>query len=909
MSTQNLDRLLKPASIALLGASTRADSPGRVIARNLFRGGFSGPILPVTPKYQSVEGALAYARIEDLPIVPDLAVIATPPDTVPAIIEALGARGTKAAIVVASGFGRTLEQEVAARYRAVLMAARPHRLRILGPDSLGLIVPALGLNASVGPLAPKRGDIAFIAQSGSIITSVIDWAAPRGIGFSHLVALGGMADVDFGDLLDYLAADPGTRAILLYLETLTSPRKFMSAARSAARSKPVIVVKSGHRPETARSIAAHAGTPVGSDAVYDAAIRRAGMLRAFDLAELFDAVATLASTGPQRGDRLAILTNGGGPGMLAVDALIERGGRLAELSAETQAALAGSLAVGSRIENPVDIRFDAGPERYGRALAALTTDRGVDAVLVLHSPTPTASAEDTAQTVIEALKPRQPGNGISFGDHRLSGYGRKNVLTNWLGEQQAAPARRLFAEHRIATYDTPDRAVRGFMHMVRYRRNQDLLMETPPSVSETVRPRKDEASTIIAGILADGRKRPNEAEARRLLDCYGIPCIPSRKAADPAQAAAIAREMAGEKAVPVALKIESPDIVHKSDLGGVVLNLGSPERVRHVAEEMRERVAAARPDARITGFQVQEMVIRPGAIELIVGLREDPLFGPVVLFGHGGTAADILDDQSLELPPLNLALARAQMMRTRVWSLLQGYRSQPAAAVQDVAETLVKVAQMAIDLPELVALEINPLIADQAGVLALDCRIDLRPSTGPGTARLAIRPYPSELEEEALLPDGTKVMLRPIRPEDEPALQLAFEHMAPEDVRLRYFMPLKELGHGLAARLTQIDYDREMALVAMAGDDLLGDVRIIADPDNVSAEYAIALRSGVKGKGLGYLLMTRILAIAERRGLKEVRGDVLRENDAMLGICRDLGFMLTPNAEDPSLMNVVKRLG
>lgn len=891
MTIRNLDRLFKPSSIALIGASKKPHSIGQVVARNLFNAGFQGPIMPVNPHERAIEGVLAYSSIADLPVVPDLAVIATPPQTIPGLIAELGERGTKAAVVISAGFGE-LGPEGRALQQAVLDAARPHLLRIVGPNCLGVMVPGCGLNAGFAHVAPRKGDIALVAQSGAVVTSILDWASARGIGFSHLVSLGGMADVDFGDMLDYLAQDGNVRAILLYVEAITHARKFMSAARAAARSKPVIVIKAGRTEEAAKAASSHTGALAGADDVYDVAFRRAGMLRVTELDELFDAVETLATGVKIDGDRLAILTNGGGIGVLATDALIGGGGRLAQLAPETMERLNAVLPGTWSHGNPIDIIGDAPGQRYADSLSALLEDRGVDAILVLNCPTAVADSLDAADAVVNAIK------------------GRKlPVLTSWLGETAAAEARRLFARNRIPDYHTPNQAVRAFMHLVRYRRNQELLMETPASVPEQFDVDQKAVRSIVDGALYEGRAWLSEYEAKEILRAYGIPAVNTVIAASPAEAERAAKRFGGR----IALKILSQDITHKSDLGGVALNL-SPDQVWAEADAMLERIRAVKPDARIEGFTVQEMAHRPDAHELIVGMVDDALFGPVILFGEGGTGVEVVADKALALPPLNMNLARETMARTRIHRLLQGYRHRPAADMDAIALALIKVSQLVIDFPEIAELDINPLFADDRGVLALDARIKVVKPKLEGSARLAIRPYPKRLEHQVTLKDGRGFLIRPIRPEDEPLIHDMVAKTAMEDLRLRFFAPMKRLSHLMAARLTQIDYDREMALIAQApaddgsgADAIYGTVRIAADPDNERAEYAVLLRSDMKGKGLGYLLMKKILDYARERGIKEVFGEVLRENTSMLGLCRELGFTRHESPDDPGIVEVSYR--
>ena len=894
MSVRNLDKLMRPKSLALIGATPRPDAVGGVVLRNLRAAGFEGPLMLVNPKHQVLDGTPVYRDVESLPETPELAVIVTPPETVPSLIAALGARGTRAAVVNTAGYGE-LGERGRALQRAALEAAEPHLLRLVGPNCVGVIVPGAGLDASFSHIAPKPGDLAFVSQSGAMITAVLDWAVPRGIGFSHIVSLGDMADVDFGDMLDYLAADVDTRAILLYVEAITHARKFMSAARAAARAKPVLAVKVGRFAESARAAASHTGALAGSDAVYDAAFRRAGMLRVDTMAELFDAVETLALTRPQQGERLAILTNGGGPGVLATDALIAAGGRLATLPAKTIAKLDEVLPRTWSRANPVDIIGDAPGRRYADALRILLAEPSIDAVLALNAPTAMARPSEAAQAVIEEFKATPQSLLVG-----------RNLLTAWLGEHSAAPARQRFAEARIATYETPDSAVRGFMHRVQYRRNQDLLMETPAARPDDFAPDASTARQVIARALAAGGGWLDAGDAAAVLGAYGIPLPASRLVAD-ADAAAAAASAIG---FPVALKIRSPDLTHKSDIGGVVLNLGTAERVRNEAILMVERVKAAQPGARLQGFLVQAMAQRPGALELILGIVEDSAFGPVVMFGQGGTAVELLHDSTLELPPLNAALAHAQMARTRVWRLLQGYRGQPPAALDAIAEALIRIAQLAADHADIRELDINPLLADHKGVLALDARIRVAPSHLPGAARLAISPYPKELEGTATLRDGTVIRLRPVRPEDEPLLQDLAAHMNPDDLRLRFFTSITTLPHQLLARLSQLDYDRAMALIAQPADAAraLGVVRFSADPDNRRAEFAVAVRSDWKGRGLGYLLMTRIIEVARGRGIAEIFGEVLRENEPMLRVARTLGFAVSPHPQEGHLLRLTKML-
>jgi acetyltransferase len=892
MSVRNLDKLFEPRSVALIGATPRPGSVGGVVLRNLRRSGFAGELMLVNPHHGRIDGLTVYRNVASLPQAPDLAVIVTPPETVPGLIGDLAERGTRAAVIVTAGFGevgergRTLQQ-------AILAAAKPHLLRIVGPNCVGIMVPRLGLDATFSHLAAEAGDIAFLSQSGAMITAMLDWAVPRGIGFSHVVSLGDMADVDFGDMLDYLAADPHTRAILLYVEGLTHGRKFMSAARAASRIKPVLVLKAGRSNAGARAATSHTGVLAGADAVYEAAFRRAGALRVGTIAELFDAAETLALTREQVGERLAILTNGGGAGVLATDALIAAGGRLAALSEETIADLNRLLPSTWSRGNPVDIIGDASGTRYADALTTLLRDPEVDAILVLNCPTALAQPEEAARAVIDAVAAAEPAT--------LRG---RNVITAWLGEHSAKAARQRFADARIATYETPDSAVSGFLHRVHYRRNQELLMETPPARTAAFEPDLASARRIIATALAAGKSWLDPEEAEVVLAAYGLPLVANHLAGDPNQAASAA----GIIGFPVALKIVSPDITHKSDVGGVALNLGDTDRVRREATAMLERVKTARPGARLDGFLLQPMVHRPGAVELLVGLVEDPVFGPLVAFGQGGTAVEVLHDMSLELPPLNALLARRLMARTRVWQLLQGYRGKSPANIEAVVEVLIRLGQLAADNPEIRELDINPLLADAAGIVALDARLRVAPAQTARASRLAIAPYPKDLESVEQLRDGTALRMRPLRPEDEPMLHDLAGHMSHEDLRLRFFTPVHGLTHAVAARLSQLDYDRELALLAAHDGMALGVAHFFADPDKLRAEYAIAVRSDWQGRGVGYLLMRRLIDIARQRGIGELVGEVLRENEPMLRMCRELDFTIAPQPSDPAILLVKKIL-
>lgn len=875
MSILNLQYLLRPRSVAVIGASTRARSIGNLVMRNLLEGGFAGPVMPVNPKYGAVAGVLAYPEVARLPEAPDLAVICTPPATVPGLIADLGALGTRAAIVMTAGLRDAPGGDLV---QPMLQAARPHTMRVLGPNCLGLLVPGLQLNASFAHQPAAGGKIAFVSQSGALCTAVLDWARPRGIGFSHFISVGDSADVDVGDLLDYLGSDPATNAILLYLESIRERRKFMSAGRAAARVKPVLVIKSGRGEHGARAAQSHTGALTGSDTVFDAAIRRAGMLRVYDFTELFGAVETLARGAPVTGERLAVITNGGGPGVMAVDELTQRGGQLARLSTETLSRLDTVLPRTWSRANPVDLIGDAPGERYREALGILLEDSGVDAVLVMHAPTAVSSPDEVAREAIRAVK-------------ESPGARKRPVLTTWLGDAAVNDARRLLADAGIRTFRTPETAVRAFLHILEYRRNQETLMETPPSVSEEFTPDTASARCVIARALQRGDSLLTEPEAKAVLRAYGVPVVETRIARNPMEAG----QLAVEFGKPVALKILSHDITHKSDVGGVVLDLEGEKATSAAAEAMVQRVQRRFPDARIEGFTVQEMVRRAAAWELVVGATTDALFGPVLLFGQGGTAVEVIRDRAVALPPLNLNLARELMSRTRIYRLLQGYRDQAAADLNGIELTLIRVSQLLVDIPEINELDINPLLADARGVVALDARVVVGPAAQPGASRLAIRPYPQELEESFAMRNGRAVVMRPIRPEDEPEHHVFISRLTPEDIRFRFFGLVRELPHSQMARLTQIDYDREMAFIASGTDangqrETLGVVRTVTDSDNHRAEFAIVVRSDLKEQGLGKRLLVKMIEYCRARGTQVMIGQVLADNRRMLGLARSVGF-------------------
>ena len=892
MSTFRLDRLFSARSVAVVGASPRPTSPGHAVLRNLRQAGFAGTISLVNAHYSAIAGVAAVKSYRDLPAVPDVAVIAVPPAAVPSVVAEAAAKGTPTAIIITAGLGHGPGSLAAQCERA----ARAAGMRLVGPNCLGVMLPNVRLNASFAASMPNGGDLALISQSGAIAAGMIEWAAAHDVGFSAMVSIGDAIDVDFSDLLDYFAVDRSTRAILLYIESIRDARKFMSAARAAARAKPVIVVKSGRNAQGAKAALTHTGALAGSDAVYDAAFRRAGLLRVLDLDELFAAAETLGHLATLSGKRLAILTNGGGVGVLAVDRLADLDGELAAISPETMQKLDAALPPIWSRANPADIAGDADAARYAVALDALLADEANDAVLVMNVPTALASPLAAAKQVIAVTQ-----------KHRGDRNPPKPVFAVWVGG--AAEAEAAFDAAGIPSYATEADAVAGFMHLVRYHQARDLLMATPPNLPQEFAADTAAVRPIIDGVLRERRTWLDPIEMTRVLSAYGIAITPAVLARDADEAAAAAKPFLDD-GTPVVLKVQSPDIVHKSEVGGVRLNLGNERVVREAVADILRRARDAKPQARIDGVAVFPMIVRPKARELIVGIADDPTFGPVVVFGQGGTAVEVVNDKALALPPLDLALAHSVIARTRVSRLLKAYRNVPAADERAIELLLVKLAQLAADFPEIREIDLNPVLADETGVIAVDARVSIAPverpaHAPPGHSRFAIRPYPKEWERHLTLNDGTAVLVRPVRPEDEPLYQSFFAGVTQEDLRLRFFAPVKEFSHSFIARLTQIDYARAMAFIAIeeANGKMLGGARLHANADYDRGEYAILVRSDLKGRGLGWLLMQLLIDYARAEGIRTIEGQVLSENTTMLRMCKELGFEVVHDPDDPAVCN------
>lgn len=888
MTIRNLEGAAHPRSVAIIGASPRAGSVGGIVLSNIVEGGFEGSVWPVNPKHREIAGMVCHRRVADLPEAPDLAIIVTPPRTVPGLIAELAQKGTRVAVVITAGLNSEngLRQEM-------LDAARPHTFRIIGPNTVGLLVPSMKLNASFAHMAPAPGGLALLSQSGAIATSLIDWAADEGLGFSHIVSLGDQADVDVGDYLDMLAGDAATKTILLYLESIPNPRKFISAARAAARLKPVIAIKAGRHEAAAKAAATHTGALSGADRVVEAALRRAGILRVKGLGSLFDAAETLARFRPLARSRAGIVTNGGGAGVLAVDTLIDRGGELAELSDATIAELDLSLPPTWSKANPVDIIGDAPPERYEAAVLAVAADPEVDCLLILNCPTALASPVAAAEGIAK------------LADRGM--IGGKPALTCWLGEQTARAGRAILQDAGLASFVTPGEAAAAVSYLSDWSRAQRALMRVPSSLSEDVSGDGEAVRSILRKAAKDDRGILTEKEAKAVLAAYGIEVPEDLFAPSLPKVEAMAADLLS-RSERIVLKLVSRQISHKSDVGGVVLNIETPEATRQAAKRIAERVKRDRPDAEIDGYALQPMIVRPHAQELIVGLSHDPIFGPAILFGAGGVAVEVMDDTAIALPPLDDVLAGDLIDSTRIGRLLAGFRDRKPADRQAIIRALNAVSQLVVDHPCIVSLDINPLIADADGAIALDARIEFDPArvdeAGPNR-EMAIRPWPSGWEIEEKMGDRTW-RLQPIKPTDVELFPAFLAKVSQEDIRLRFLAPRKHFPHQMLVRLTQLDYDREMAFVALdvESGELGGIARISCDPDHETAEFGLLVRTDLQGHGIGRALMERLLDYARADGIGRIEGHVLDENTKMLEMCRRLGFTLKRDPQEPGVLLV-----
>lgn len=890
--------LLAPSSVALVGASEREGSLGRLVWQNLSAaatGGkrLQGKLYAVNPKHRQLFGQRCYGHLRDLPKPPDLIVVVTPARTVARIVDEAGAAGVRAAVILTSGFAEVGTAGLALQAE-MLAAARRHGLRLLGPNCLGLMRTDIGLNATFSPAPAREGKLALVSQSGAICTAILDWAGPAGIGFSSVVSLGGAADIDFGEVLDFLVADPDTDAILMYVEGIRDARRFISSLRTAARAKPVVALKVGRYAAGSNAASSHTGALVGSDAVFDAALRRCGTVRVRSYTQLFSAARILASCRHAAGERLAILTNGGGPGVLAADSAAENGVPLAALAPETLARMNAALPAQWSHGNPVDIIGDAPPERFSAATAAVLADPGVDALLVMYSPVAMTSPGDAARAVVEGARQR----------------GRKPLLAAWLGDLRPSETRAWLEENGVPNFYTPENAVEAFSFLCAYRRNQSQLIQVPAALARTghdLAPDLAAANAIRDAALAAGRTVLTEHEGKALLRAFGIRVPPSPVVATRDEAIAAAREIG----FPVALKVHSPDITHKTEVGGVRLNLQDEAMVAGAFDGIQRSVREARPEARIEGAVVQPMLRFPHSREVLIGVATDPVFGPVISFGTGGIAVEAVRDAAIGLPPLNAVLARELIDRTRAARLLAGYRDVPAADREALVTLLLGVSDMVCMLPWIRELDLNPVIAHPGGATIADARVVIDPArvqAPPRYGHMAIHPYPVELEGTMRLRDGLEVPVRPIRPEDADLEARFFDGLSERSRYQRFLNLMAHLPPQMLARFTQLDYDRELALVALdpSSGEFIGVGRFAPNSDGETAEFALTVGDAWQGRGVGRALLERVCDSARVAGYKTLYGHILNANRDMLGLAERLGFV--ESGRDADLVTVARAL-
>ncbi len=891
MRSHYLERLFDPRNIAVFGASARPESVGGRVFQNLCEADFEGQLYPINPKHETVLDRRCYPDIESIGAPVDLAVVATPASTVPEIIHRCGEHGVTAAIVLSAGFreagprGRRLEREM-------LAEARRYGIRIVGPNCLGMIRPSAGINATFSKDDAQAGSLALISQSGAICTAILDWADARRIGFSAVVSMGDASDVDFGDMLDYLALDVHTQAILLYVEGVGDARSFMSGLRAAARLKPVVIVKAGRHSEGLKAAVSHTGALVGNDDVFDAAIRRAGAVRAMTIDQLFAAAQLLARRPRVQGDRLAMVTNAGGPGVMATDRAVDIGVKVAELSQATLDRLNESLQDHWSGGNPVDVLGDATAEDYREAIDACLADPNVDGLLVMLTPQamtdPTGSAEMVAKAAEKSEKP---------------------LLACWMGDAHVREARELLRRHNIPSFANPEGSVEAFGYLTSYHRNQRLLMQVPPPLGELADPDIAGADLIIDSALAERRSLLTMTESKAVLRAFGIPVTLSIEV-ESANEALVAAESLG---FPVAMKISSTDLSHKSDVGGVRLNIGNAQAVRNAYNELVATVA------RKTGKQydtvaVERMHVSPTSRELLVGVARDPVFGPVITFGAGGMAVEVHRDRAIALPPINGVIASSLIARTRVSRMLDAYRGMAAVDMAALEQVLGRVSEMVCELPRLKELDINPLLVDENGVIAADARIVVEPQE-PALDRyqhMAIHPYPHDLVHHWQTAEGQDITIRPIRPEDAELEQAFVRNLSPKAKYFRFMQGVRELTPQMLVRFTQLDYDRELALIAVIrkGDEEreIAVARYATNPDGETCEFAVVVADEWQGRGVGSELMRQLMNAAKQKGIKRIQGEVLKENGNMLKLMSFLGFETAPNPDDPAIVDVYRTL-
>lgn len=891
MGTRYLDKIFSPKSIAVIGAS---DTPGKIgytLLKNLIGSGFEGVVYPINPNRESLQSIHAYPSVDKIPKVVDLAIIATPASTVPKIVEECGEAGIKGLIIISAGFkemgkgGAKLEGEISR------MGAR-YGMRILGPNCLGFIRPGLKLNASFAGKMALPGDITFISQSGALCTSVLDWSVSQNIGFSNFVSIGSMVDVDFADLIDYFGADPKTRSIILYIESITGARKFMSAARSFAKTKPIIVVKSGRFEEGARAATSHTGALAGEDSVYDAVFKRAGIVRVNEIDDLFNCSAILAMQPNPKGPNLAIITNAGGPGVMACDSLVSYGGKLAHLSRNSMRALNRLLPEYWSKSNPVDILGDASAKRYGRSLEICARDKNIDGLLLILTPQAVTQPTETARTIVKASKNTT-----------------KPILVSFMGGEDVAQARRILHKNNIPNYETPTEAVKSFIYMYRYGRNLQSLYEMPEEVEQS-RPKMDRINLILDKAAKERRGVLTEVESKSVLAEYGIEVSRTGVAKTKEEAIRLAKEIG----FPVVLKIYSKDITHKTDVGGVLLYLKTTKEVRQGFLEIIKNVRRENPGASIEGITVQKMIQKP--YELIIGSKKDSTFGSVILFGLGGIAVETLKDKAVGLPPLNQNLARMLIEETRAYELLKGIRGRPAANLRLLEKTLVNFSNLVIDFPQIKEIDINPFMMDEKEGIAVDARmvIDsrLKDKDIEKHKYLTLPLYPKEFIKRFGLNDETPVLLRPIRPEDEPLLVELFGAFSEETIMNRFFELIKSMTHERLISYCHNDYYREIAIVGEIEEEgrkrLIGVGRLVCDANVEKGEYAVVVGDPWQRKGLGTELLDYCCnVVAKKRGLKEINAVVMSHNYAMIKIFERQGFTIERDFEE-GVVNVKRIL-
>ncbi len=887
MGKHYLNSLFSPKSVAIFGASNRADAVGQIVFKNMLGSGFKGALYPVNPKHAEIQGVKAYAGIADIREPVELAVIATPPETVPDIMESCGLHGVKAAVIITAGFSETGAQGTALEQK-LLETARRYNIRLIGPNCLGLMRPSIGLNATFNKGNANSGNIAFVSQSGALCTAILDWAQANDVGFSSVVSMGSSTDVDFGEILDYLVSDPNTHSILMYIEGIRNARSFMSALRAAARLKPVVLVKVGRHAAGSKAAMSHTASLVGADDVFDAAVSRVGGVRVQTITQLFTAAKALSCGFHPVGNRLAIVTNGGGPGVMATDRAADLGVSMAELSAATIETLNQHLPANWSHGNPVDIIGDASAERYHHAVEACLQDDNVDGVLAILTPQAMTKPLESAQVVID-----------------LANTHSKPLLTCWMGETQVEKARNAFTKAKKPHFRTPEPAVEVFAHLSAYYRNQRLLMQMPGPLSSHIEPDIEGARLIIEGAMQEHRKVLSEMESKALLAAFHIPVAKTMVAHSPNEALLIAQQLG----MPVAMKVNSREITHKSDVGGVLLNLNSAHEVRSGYQHIQENIQRHLPEAVMDGVSIEPMVVKPNGRELMIGVTSDPIFGPVITFGAGGTMVEIMADRAVALPPLNHFLVQDLIQRTHVARMLGEFRGMAAADMSALENILLRVSEMVCELPLLKEMDINPLILDEHGALAADARVvvEYRQPTADHYSHMAIHPYPTQLISHWQLADGTDITIRPIRPEDAELVQNFVRALSEEARYFRFMNSMHELTESMLVRFTQIDYSKEIALVAVtceAPETELGVARFAINPDGESCEFAIVVADRMAGKGLGQKLMVSLMEAARSKGLKSIEGEVLNNNHNMLKLTKRLGFSHKVSEEDHAIIKV-----